>query len=505
MSILDQYGDPFPTSQKRQWGNLLARYDAAQTVTNNERHWEQADTLSADAANSLAVRRKLRSRSRYEVSNNSYCRSMVDGLASDVIGTGPRLQLRTGDRDADRAIEREFSRWAHAVRLPKKLRTMKKARAADGETFGMFIRNRRLTATPVQLDLRVIECDRVTDPIPGWDPDLLDGIRFDGDDPVEYCVLKSHPGDQGMGRHFGMEHEWVDANRIIHLFRTDRAEQHRGIPETTPALPLFSQLRRFTLAVLASAEVAADHALVISTSQMPDQGISTAGTTEDSRVPEAMDVFELTQRMVTVMPEGYQLGQLTPQQPTTTYGEFKREILGEAFAALCMPFNVGAHDSSDFNFASGKLDRLTYSRMAGIDQSDWESDCLVPIFLAWYAWASRVPGYLPIDGLKPIGQWLILWFWDGLDDIDPEKAAKATKIRLESFQTNLPRVWAEQGRDWEPEMEAQAESLGMTVPEYQKRLADKLLDIPGEASPQAARPPTKAKETADAKETKEPA
>jgi lambda family phage portal protein len=502
MAILDQFGQPMATPHKRHWTNMLARYDAAQTVTDNERHWANADNLSADAANSLEVRRKLRSRSRYEVANNSYCRSMVDTVSADVIGTGPRLQLRTGDRGADRAIERQFARWARAIKLPKKMRTMKKARAVDGETFAMFVRNRRITATPIQLDLKVIECDRITDPTPGWDPDLLDGIRFDDEGNVSaYAVLEDHPGDQGIAGHFGMEHSWLPANRMIHLFRTDRSEQHRGIPETTPALPLFSQLRRYTLAVLAAAETAADHALVIQTAQMPEAGLSQTGTTETAGTPEAMDVFELTNRMVTVMPDGYQLGQLKPEQPTTTYGEFKREILAEAFAAFSMPFNVGAHDSSDFNFASGKLDRLGYARMARIDQTEWESDCLLPVFLVWASWATLVAGYLPIDGLAPMNQWEINWFWDGLDDIDPQKAASATATKLETFQTTLPQVWAEQGRDWEPEMENQAEAFGMTVQEYKKRLADKMLGpvAPVETAPAATQ--TKPKETADAQST----
>ncbi len=496
MSIVDQYGTPFATPGKRRWGNMLARYDAAQTVTNNERHWQNADPLSADAANSLLVRAKLRNRSRYEIANNSYCKSMIDTVAGDVIGTGPRLQLRTGDRDADKAIEREFMRWAMAIRLPMKLRTMKKAKSGDGEAFGIFTRNRRQIVTPVQLDLSVIECDRVTDPTPNFNPAIVDGIRFDQDgNPASYAVMSEHPGNTGISGMLGTEHEWIDANRVIHVFRQDRAEQHRGVPETTPALPLFSQLRRFTLAVLAAAETHADHALVIQTKQLPDGGFDSSGTTGNSKKPEELDVFELTQRMVTVMPDGYELGGFRAEQPTTTYGEFKREILAEAFAAFAMPYNVGAHDSSEFNFASGKLDRLGYARNAHIEQTEWESQCNTPVFIVWMLWAQDVPGYLPLDGLAPISQWQIDWFWDQLDDIDPEKAAKAKKIELESFQKTIKQVWAEQGRDWETEMESMAETLGMTMKEYQKRLADKLLDLPGEASP------VPGKETANAQST----
>ncbi len=52
---------------------------------------------------------------------------------------------------------------------------------------------------------------------------------------------------------------------MIHYFRADRPGQSRGIPEITPALPLFAQLRRYTLAVLAAAETAADFAAVLYT------------------------------------------------------------------------------------------------------------------------------------------------------------------------------------------------------------------------------------------------
>ena len=495
MSIVDQYGKPFATPGKRHWGNMLARYDAAQTVTNNERHWQNADPLSADAANSLDVRTKLRNRSRYEIANNSYCKSMIDTVASDVIGTGPRLQLRTGDRDADKAIEREFMRWAMAIRLPMKLRTMKKAKSGDGETFGIFTRNRRQFVTPVQLDLSVIECDRVTDPTPTLDPAVVDGIRFDRDgNPESYAVMSEHPGNTGFTGMLGTEHEWIDANRVIHVFRQDRAEQHRGVPETTPALPLFSQLRRYTLAVLAAAETAADHALVIQTNQLPDAGtgLTSSGTTTNSTEYEPLDVFELTQRMVTVMPSGYQIGGFKAEQPSTTYGEFKREILAEAFAAFAMPYNVGAHDSSEFNFASGKLDRLGYARNAHIEQTEWESQCNTPVFIVWMLWAQDVPGYLPLDGLAPISQWQIDWFWDQLDDIDPEKSAKAKQIELKTFQKTIKQIWAEQGRDWEVEMASMAETLGMTVPEYQKRLADQLLDPVVETAPVPGKEPADA-------------
>jgi hypothetical protein len=77
---------------------VRARYDAAATNPDNYRHWANADSLSADAANNPEVRRVLRNRSRYEVANNSYARGIVLTLANDVVGTGPRGRRRSAGR-----------------------------------------------------------------------------------------------------------------------------------------------------------------------------------------------------------------------------------------------------------------------------------------------------------------------------------------------------------------------------------------------------------------------
>jgi capsid protein len=244
--------------------SVQARYDAAVTNDDNRRHWAHADGLSANAANSAAVRQTLRNRSRYEVANNSYARGIVLTLANDVVGTGPRLQLLTSDGDANSRVERAFMGWARAVSLAEKLRTMRMARATDGEAFAILTSNPRLT-TDIQLDVRLVEADQVTTPnVASTQLNNVDGIVFDAaGNPVEYHVLRQHPGGSFAG--FNREFDAIPASAMIHWFRADRPGQARGIPDIMPALPLFAQLRRFTLAVLAAAETAADFAGILYT------------------------------------------------------------------------------------------------------------------------------------------------------------------------------------------------------------------------------------------------
>ena len=246
---------------------MLARFDAAQTTKDNARHWSAAEFLSADAEADSNVRKILRTRARYEVQNNSYARGIVKTLADDTVGTGPRLQMLLEDEAKNRLVEHDFAEWAKRIRLAAKLRTIRMARCQDGEAFAVLAQNPRLS-TNVTLDIQLIEADRVTDDEMNADGRSVDGITFDSfGNPVSYNVLKAHPGGTAS---FGTDSVTVKAENMIHVFRQDRPEQHRGIPEITSALPLFAHLRRFTLAVVSAAEAAADFAGVLYTDAPPN-------------------------------------------------------------------------------------------------------------------------------------------------------------------------------------------------------------------------------------------
>lgn len=423
---------------------LRARYDAAVTTHDNRRHWSEADGLSADAAGSPEVRRTLRNRARYEIANNSYAKGIILTLANDVIGTGPRLQMLTDDSNANRQIETEFGRWAESIHLADRLRTMRMARAGDGESFALLTSNPRLNST-VQLDVRLIEADRVTTPDLKAEQSSLDGITFDSfGNPTSYSMLTEHPGS--LATSWSSEFRRYPAEAVLHYFRMDRPGQSRGIPDITPALPLFAHLRRYTLAVIGAAEMAALPGGVLYTDSPPN------GEATDI---EPMDLVEMQRGMLMTMPGGWKMGQLKAEQPTTTYGEFKREILKEISRCLNMPYNVAAGDSSNHNYASGRLDHQTYFKSIRVEQRQLETTVLDRILAAWLDEALLIPGFLP-EGLGPIARWPHQWFWDGHEHVDPAKEARAQAIRLASHTTTLADEYARRGQDWETQLKQRA-------------------------------------------------
>jgi lambda family phage portal protein len=430
---------------------LRGRYDAAATTDNNRRHWANADALSADAAASAEVRRTLRNRARYEVANNSYASGIVLTLANDTVGVGPRLQLLTDNAGLNRRIEDEFELWATETGLAEKLRTMRMARAQDGEAFAMMANN-PLLSHPIKLDLQLIEADQVASPF-GMLSDTaeIDGIRLDRyGNPASYRVLRDHPG--GPTQYGGEPSITVLARDMIHLYRKTRPGQHRGVPEIAPALPLFAQLRRFTLAVLAAAESAAEFAGILFTDAPPNG---------EADAVEPMDLIELERNMLLTMPGGWKMSQLEPAQPATTYAEFKKEILNEIARCLNMPFNIAAGNSSGYNYASGRLDHQTYFKSLRVDQAFLATDVLDRVLSAWlweYALAFGLDGGVLLDGMLrrlPLHQ----WFWDGMEHVDPSKEARAQDFRLRNHTTTLAIEYAKQGLDWEPELRQRAKEL----------------------------------------------
>jgi len=360
--------------------------------------------------------------------------------------------LLSEDAEANQRIEREFMRWAGAVGLADKLRTMRMAQATDGEAFAILASNPKLP-TAVKLDLRLIEADQVTTPdLSILDDNAIDGIVFDASgNPVEYHVLKRHPGDT-RGSGLGLEYDRVPAVSVIHYFRADRPGQSRGVPDLTPALPLFAQLRRYTLAVLGAAETAADFAGILYTDAPP------SGEAESV---EPMDAIELEARSLLTMPGGWKMAQVQAEQPSTTYGEFKKEILNEIARCLNMPFNVAAANSSGYNYASGRLDHQTYFKSIRVEQEHIGLVVLDRIFAAWIDEAALVEELLPQSARLRDADLPRQWFWDGNEHVDPVKEANAQATRLASHTTTLAREYAEQGLDWETELRQRAKEVAL--------------------------------------------
>lgn len=461
---------------------VTGSYDAARTTKENQNHWANADDYSANAANSPGVRRTLRKRSRYERANNSYLNGLVKTIANDTIGTGPRLQLGLPDRVLARRVEKAWKNWCRNIDLADKLRVMCEGKVGDGEAFAVLTTN-PLTRGPVKLDVRLVEADQVTTPLlPTMDPLAVDGIRFDRfGNPVEYHLLKSHPGDLVTVRPW--EYDTIPARNVLHWFRPDRPGQARGVPELTAALPLGAQMRRYTLAVISAAEFAASISGIMKSTLPPDENGPVA--------VDAMDEIPTSRNNLLTLPAGWDASQFKAEQPTGTYKEFKGEILNEMGRCLNAPFNIIAGNSSGYNYSSGRLDHQLYHRSLWIERERMRSRVLDKLFMSWLDEFFLIPeaeGGAP-QGLPPVDSWEWDWHWDGFTSIDPMKDANAAEVRLTLGLSTLAEEAASEGKDWEEQLEQQARELA--------RRAELGIPAPGATPSPAPGEADTPKETAD--------
>lgn len=445
---------------------IRGRYDAAQTDHMNKRHWANADGLSADEANNSEVRRRLRDRSRYERGSNSYLDGIVEEMSDSVIGTGARLNFLDESPEVNFQVEKAFNEWSKGVKLPQKLRTGYSSCVGDGEMF--LVEERSFNnRSPVQLGYKLLDPERCTNGLNSNTKNNIDGVLLDDNGRVTgYTFSKEHPGARfGIVTILNNDLETFRADQVVHLFKAKRNEQHRGIPEITTVLQTGAKRRAFTLATLEAAKIAATFSGVLHTTSGAFDDSDSAGGENGEGGFDEFDTFALDNGMLMTLPEGWDMTQAKAEHPTTTYAEFKKELLAEEARSVRMPYNVAAGTSENFNFASGRLDRLSFRKNIFIRQGDIEDVALWIIFQKWFAEARLIPELLPrvvtVAGYEPIFN----WFWDGDSAIDPQKESKAEDTMLKNGTLSHFKSYADKGQDWR---------VGFRQISDAKKLAEKL-------------------------------
>ncbi len=448
---------------------IRSKYDASVTDHMNRRHWQNADPLSADEANNPAVRQRLRDRARYEIGNNGYLKGIVDETADSVIGTGARLNFLDDDPDVSDEVERLFDNWQKGAKIPRKLKTGYRAAVGDGEMFmiEMDAFNQR---SPVRLSYRLVEAERCTSGIDTNSKNNIDGVIIDDNgEVVRYTFSREHPGDKGSFLSlFNKDLESVRADQVIHLFDHARPEQHRGVPEITCALQIGSKFRAFTQATLEAAKIAATFSGVLHTTSGAFDDVDSGGGENSDGEFESFDTFALDNGMLMTLPEGWDMTQAKAEHPTTTYAEFKKELVSEQGRSVRMPYNVAAGTSQDMNFASGQLDLLSWIRNIFIRQEQVNDDAMWVIFQKWFEEARLIPEFLPEKVRQPGYEPVFEWFYDGRGSADRLKEAKSNDINLKNGSDNHTNIYAVKGKKMrnefkkiQQEMEL-AEQLGIT-------------------------------------------
>lgn len=435
---------------------VSASFDNALYTADKVALFKGADSLAITAALDPVVRKTVRDRARYIVANCPYGFSMLDTFVTHVVGPWVTVSFpRAGlDENIKAEIAEAFDAWAMKARLWQKVRTMLRAKVTDGESFVLLFTDTSLVDddNDVTLNLRTVECDRVESWASAVTRDNeIDGIRFDSNGhPVAYRVLRYHPGDcRSIKTIQTRAGDWVKAEQVIHYFDTLRPEQVRGVSDFVSALDIPAYQKSYRSAVAETAINAASISGILHTDAVPecfddyDQSIGKCATEVRPNT-----LFQIRRGSFLTIPEGWSATQMRAEQPTSLYPDFVRALTAEMAACLCMPVNIAMCDSSQHNFASAKLDHMTYGDKIGITRSTLATEVLDRIFFAWleeYATTHEISRQA-LASLRKTE-----WLFTERGNSEVMKDASADNTRLSNGTTTRATIYAKDGKDWKRE------------------------------------------------------
>jgi len=459
-------------------------HDAAATTDNNSTHWLAA--LGYDANTIVGTDLPtLRNRANYELLNNGVAKRLARTLVTATIGSGPRLQFTSEDRDYATRVEDEFTAWAAGADVTCRLSMAKLLDQGvhhllrSGEILHVP-RTRQEAPGPVKFRTLPIDPARLATPMGTLaDPTVRNGIKYDEDGvPVEYYILKQHPGSAG-GWANAAEYDTIPAAQVCHVYEAESANQGRGFPWLATSLPLLAQCRRWTLACLSAAEQAANISGVLH---------SNSDLVEVDEQPESMDTIEIPRDTLLTLPAGWDLNQLRAEHPPGQFADFRNEIIAEAAGPFCMPMTKATGNYSKASYASGRMGAQDFYAFVRSVQA-WLGGTLCNwLFMRWYEEAllsgALRSGRRGCPSLRPQsghvgapgtednpGRVLyaghtattrpdqIVWYWPGLKHVDPDKESKSEDRGLRNGSVNLADVHAPRGEDWQRSMDQRGREI----------------------------------------------
>jgi lambda family phage portal protein len=443
------------------------KYEAA-SQGRRLKNW-RAPATSADVEISTELPR-LRNRARDLVRNNAIATAIITKHADYIVGSGIMPRFKTGTPSLDEILNNAFDGWAKQCDPEGVMDYYGKQYQAcremveGGEAF-VRKRLRRADDMLIPLQLQTLEsdlCDVQKNEQKGKGS-IRNGIEYDGIGRRRgYYIYDDHPGS---GSTKSSEAKFVKADQIAHLFDPQRT-QNRGVPWLTPVMVEIRDLHEYNQTELIRKKIeACNVAVVLSDDGQQDplgvsdsgDGISTLTDANGQRIERfepGMVVYAKNSKDVRF------------NTPAVSQGmeAYIRTCERRISAGARIPYQIVCADSSQSNFASGKLDILTYQRF--VENFQWHY--FIPQWCEptakWFLEAAVLAGMLSIDAVVEI-----LWNPPEFASIDRLDDAKADLLEVRIGKRTPQEMIAKTGRDPQKvlqefaEWNAQLDDLSITL------------------------------------------
>ena len=415
---------------------------------------------SADAEIRWSLR-DLRNRSRDLERNNEYARRYLQLLQTNIVGeSGFRLQLKgrnidgTIDMAGNNIIEaawEEFSRLGGSTVDGKMSMTdlsnhVIRGMARDGEVFLHIVNKSYLRHG---IGVQIIEPDRVDEQM---NETLRDGnqvrmgIELDSSTRrvAAYHVLVNNPGDYDYATNTtGIFRQRIPADRMLHIYLQERADQTRGVPWTVTAMPALKMLHGYREAELVAARVGAAK-MGFFTSPAGDG--FTADGYEDTFTP----LYDAEAGTFHQLPAGVDFKAFDPTHPTTAFADFEKAILRGIAGGLGVSYTALANDLEGTSYSSIRQGALEERDFYKTQQRFMIEHFIDPMFRLWMRHVMDF-ALIPINGPGKFEKFAlgISWRARGFQWVDPLKEINAAVVGLQNGIISHTDIAATYGRDAE--------------------------------------------------------
>ena len=402
---------------------------------------------------------KLRDRARQLCRDNDYARQALRAIEGNVIGQGipfqSQVRMQRGgklDTGINDAIEAAWKRWSYAQHCHTggKLcfadieRLVIRACAESGEVFIRLVRQ-SFGGSTIPLAMEVIEADQLDDGLNGRSQqgnEIRMGVEVDGwGRPIAYHFLAYHPGDYQFSNQqiSTQRHKRIPAEEVIHLYRSERPGQTRGVTWFASAIQRLHHLAGYEQAEVVRARAS---------SALMGFITSPEGELIGDDVMDGERVSNFEPGVFKYLNPGEEITVPSLDAPDGQFEPFLRAMLRAMSAGIGCSYETISRDFSQTNYSSSRLSLLEDRDHWRILQSWLIENFHRRVFSEWLdlavlSNALSLPGYEQQPERFKAARWMPRgWSW-----VDPAKEVQAYKDAVRCGFKTLAEVVAEQGGD----------------------------------------------------------
>jgi lambda family phage portal protein len=237
----------------------------------------------------------------------------------------------------------------------------------------------------------------------------------------------------------------IPSEKMMHIFRQERAGQTRGVPWSSAAIPSLKMLHGYREAELVAARVGAAK-MGFFTSPAGDGFTADGYQDEDYTVP----LYDAQAGSFHQLPAGVSFEAFDPSHPTSAFADFEKSILRGIAGGLGVSYTSLANDLEGTSYSS--------IRQGALEERDFYKTLhrfMIDHFLdpMYRLWLENVMDYglIPISGVAKFSKFTrdVTWRGRGFQWVDPLKEMNAAVVGLQNGILSHSDIAANYGRDAE--------------------------------------------------------